>query len=258
MKMKLEIIVTTMYQKDMSKYSEMNLQTDAIIANQADYTQYQEYNFKNKTVKIISTQTKGVGSNRNIGFIHSSGDILLFADDDMFFENDYERIILESFKQRSNADGVVFNVENYTKQYKINKKAVFKDVTHGGICGLAIKREFLLKNNIWFSLLFGGGARYSCGEDTLFLKTLFDNKAKIYINTKKIAVLNQNVSSWFCGYTDKFFYDKGILYFMLNKKLAKVFSAYHILKHREKYKEYGVIMAIRQMFKGVNDYKALK
>ena len=257
--MRIEIIVTTMHQKDASKYSEMNIQTDSVIANQSDFTKYQELIIKDNSVKMISTQTRGVGNNRNIGLIQATGDIILFADDDMIFVDDYEAIILNAFDKIKNADGVIFNVkstntERQIPQFKTDKKASFKNVTALGVWGLVIKRDFLLRNNLWFSSLFGGGAKYSCGEDTLYLKTLFDKGANIYLNKQCIASVNQQESTWFQGYTDKFFYDKGVLYYMLNRRWAKLFSIYHIIRHRNEYKAYGIKTAIRQMFKGVDDF----
>ena len=43
--MKLEVLVTTMHQKDISKYISMNLQTDAVIANQADRENFEILGF---------------------------------------------------------------------------------------------------------------------------------------------------------------------------------------------------------------------
>ena len=39
---RLAVLVTTMNEQDHSKYSEMNLQTDAVIANQADFEGFTE------------------------------------------------------------------------------------------------------------------------------------------------------------------------------------------------------------------------
>ncbi len=40
--MGIEVLATTMHQTDLSKYKEMNLQTDAVLANQTDCFGYQE------------------------------------------------------------------------------------------------------------------------------------------------------------------------------------------------------------------------
>ena len=45
---KIEVLVTTMHQSDITKYHEMNLQTDAVIANQADRCGYDEYSVGGK------------------------------------------------------------------------------------------------------------------------------------------------------------------------------------------------------------------
>ena len=49
---RLEVLVTTMFEKDESKYESMNLQTDAIIANQSDDCFYIEEKKGEHTVKI--------------------------------------------------------------------------------------------------------------------------------------------------------------------------------------------------------------
>ena len=40
--MSIEILCTTMYQKDMSKFYEMNIQTDVVFANQDNRHEYRK------------------------------------------------------------------------------------------------------------------------------------------------------------------------------------------------------------------------
>jgi len=249
--MTLEIITTTMHKSNIEKYTEMNLQTDAVIANQGENSCYEEHELNGKKIKFVSTQTRGVGNNRNIGYIHSSADLILFADDDMVFVDEYENIIKDAFSKTPQADGIVFGVKN-GMQFSSNKRAKFKNVTSGGIWGLVIKREFLLQNNIWASPLFGGGARYSCGEDSLFFKDLFKNKARIFLSTQNIATNNEGESTWFEGFTDKYFVDRGIIYAKLTPMLAHLACLYHLFKHKNvRYKDIDIKKAIRLSFLGV-------
>lgn len=63
---KIEVLVACMHQTDDSLYKEMNLQTDAVFANQCDKYDYQEYPQENGYIaKMISTPDRGVGKNRN-------------------------------------------------------------------------------------------------------------------------------------------------------------------------------------------------
>ena len=83
-KVKLEVLVTTMHQKDISKYSEMNLQTDAVIANQADSENFEVCDVKGSTVKFVTTPSRGLSKNRNIAIsnLGKDTDIRVFADDE--------------------------------------------------------------------------------------------------------------------------------------------------------------------------------
>ena len=62
-----------------------------------------------------------------------------------------------------------------------------------------------------FNTLFGSGATYSCGEDTLFLKELIEKGLKLYKTPIRIASVDMSDSTWFKGYNEKYFRDKGAL-----------------------------------------------
>ena len=104
--MSIEVVVATMHQDDFSKYSEMNLQTDAVFANQTKNNNKKSGTIGDKTVKMISTDTRGVGINRNIGLMNAQADILLIADDDMKYVDDYEQIVQRAFREVPDAPSV--------------------------------------------------------------------------------------------------------------------------------------------------------
>ena len=74
---RFEIACVTMHQKDFSKIQEMNIHSDVIFANQCDRTAYEEIAFEGHTARMISTETRGVGNNRNLALTYAKGDILL-------------------------------------------------------------------------------------------------------------------------------------------------------------------------------------
>ena len=55
---------------------------------------------------------------------------------------------------------------------------------------------------------FGGGCIYSSGEDSLFLKACFERGLKVYSNAYVLGSCCKDVSSWFRGFNEKYFYDK--------------------------------------------------
>ena len=87
--MNLETLVATMHQTDFSLVDKMNIQSDVVFANQCDRNGIEVVNKDGITAKMISTDTRGVGLNRNIALLMSSADILLFSDDDFTYNDGY-------------------------------------------------------------------------------------------------------------------------------------------------------------------------
>ena len=228
--MKTEVLVVTMHQTDFSKINAMNIQSDTVIANQADRYDYSEQIFGNGHVaKLITTASKGVGKNRNIALLNANADICVLADDDMIFDDDYEKILTEAFSSLPEADIIIFNLDTIGKvtrerrnNVKIKRVRIY-NVMNYGAARIAFKRESVLRANLYFSLLFGGGCRYSSGEDTIFLVSALKCGLKIYTYPKRLATVSQEVSSWFQGYTDRYFVDKGALYACVFRQASPFF-----------------------------------
>ena len=212
----VEVLVATMNQKDLSKYREMNLRTAAVFANQDDRYAFDEETILGNQVKMITTSDQGVGKNRNNALMNASGDICLFADDDMIYEDDYEKIVEQAFAELPDAGIIIFNIETVgkeTRARRMNKKIkrvhTFNALNYGA-ARIGVRRQELLKKNIWFSMLYGGGAPYSSGEDSLLLTEAIKKGMNVYTYPKKIANVKQETSTWFKGYTKKYYIDRGV------------------------------------------------
>lgn len=258
--MTLQVIVATMNQTDYSLLDKMNIHSDAIICNQCDRTEFEEFEYKGHNIKWLSFAERGVGLNRNNGLMRATADIVLFADDDVVYLDGYEETIKNYYKTNSKADVVIFNLDvrrkgSYKPVVVKEGRALKKDLTKYGTFCISARREKLHFNNITFNIQFGGGTVYSCGEDSLFLQDCCKNKLRVYTTKNYIGTLKHGESTWFRGYTDKFFYDKGVLFYLINKNFAELFAIYHCFKRRKLYKEYGWIKAFCQMRNGVWKYK---
>ena len=108
--MKIEVLVSTMHQKNTDLINKMNLKTDAIIINQTDNTDYNEISLKEYKVRMFSFNERGVGLSRNSALMRSDADICVLADDDMVFCDDYEEAVKTAFKDNPEADLIIFNL----------------------------------------------------------------------------------------------------------------------------------------------------
>lgn len=259
--MKLQVLVSSMYQNDYSLLDKMNIQTDAIIINQCDRNQFEDIKYKNNLVKFISLNERGVGRSRNNALLRADSDICLFADEDVSYVDGYEDIIIDAFKKYPDADIIVFNLESTNKQrpiYQITKEHRIRkyNFLKYGTVRIAAKVSSLRKANVHFSLLFGGGTKYGSGEDSLFLKDCITRGLKMYAVPQKIGYVSQDDSCWFRGYNEKYFHDKGALYYCISNRYSKLLCLQFLIRKRKKLcKDIDVMTAYKLMLNGIEDFK---
>lgn len=245
MESSIEVLIACMNQKDLSLYTEMNLSTNAIFANQSNEFSYKKIYTKqcDNIVQMISTDQRGVGKNRNTALLYASGDILLMADEDMIYTEDYSNVVLRAFKECPKADIIVFDLHykntltGAKKRIKKIKRLRWYNSLSYGTARIAIKRDSLQKANIWFSVLYGGGAPYTSGEDSLFIRESLKKGLVGYTYPYVIAQVKQEDSTWFNGFTDKYYYDKGLWLanaFPLLKYPLGVYYAYRLKNSSDK------------------------
>lgn len=238
-KSSFEILCVTMGQNDFSKISEMNIHSNVVFANQCDKTSYDEIVFdESHKAKMFSTTTRGVGINRNIALLNASCDICLFADDDLRYVDDLEQIVLDEFGRFPNADVIIFNLDTDSelrkqKHYSKTRKWHRYEKMPWGAVRVAFRLNSIRKSNVWFTTLFGGGAKYSSGEDSIWLNEI-KKKNTIYVSNKTIGIVSMANSSWFSGYDEKFYFAKGAFYANSHRFSFPFFSLYCALRTRAK------------------------
>lgn len=255
-----EILCTTMNQQDFTKLKEMNVHANILFANQASETRYEELEFEGKTARMITTTTRGVGKNRNLGLIYAKGDICLLADDDMVYVDDVEEIVLNEFKRLPKADAIIFNVisSNPERKQVFNKRC--KKMTKFsrnpyGTVRIAFKLNQIKRKNIWFSTLFGGGAVYPSGEDSLFIKDMLRNGMKVYISNKVIGYVKQIESSWFKGMDEEYFYGKGAFIQASRKGIFKYLYVLYFALRTKNLSPVPFMKKIKALLGGMKEYK---
>ncbi len=258
--MNIQVLVATTDQNKYKLHEKMNIQTSTIIANQGNLEGVKYISFRGQEIIYINSLTRGVGNNRNIALEFSDADICILADDDMKFIDGYGEIVAYIFKENPKIDVIIFNlIEKETSRY-VNKKTIkIHKLNYGkyGSARIAFRRKPIQNFNIRFNQNFGGGAKYSAGEDSIFLNDCLNNKLKILAVPYAIAEIDQNSqSTWFVGYNEKFFKDRGALFCKLNARVSRLMAIrYAFLKHK-KYKKTQIKrrQALKWMFQGIRDF----
>lgn len=235
---KFEVLCVTMHQKDFSKINEMNIHSDVVFANQSDHTSYEELQFAGHTAKMISTETRGVGINRNLALSYASADICLLADDDVRYDDDMADRVVAEFDAHPDADVIVFHLETddpvrpQSKYTKTKKWSICKGMPWGAV-RIAFRLNAIKKANVWFTSLFGGGAVFPSGEDSMFLMALRKAGLVFYVSKETIGHVSFEKSSWFAGKDEKYFFAKGAFYCAVHPKTTGVWMLYFAFRIKQ-------------------------
>ena len=259
--MKIQLLVSAVDKDAAALISQMNIQTDAVIVNQCDRYGYEEIADAGHKIKVFSMPERGVGLSRNTALLHAEADVCVFSDEDIVLSKDYETQILGAYEQLPDADMILVNVKaapsrrTYWNEdiHRIN----YRNYGRYPAYSITVKRDALLRANVYYSLLFGGGAQYSNGEDSLFLKDCLKAGLKIYSHTICIGEETERESTWFSGYHEKFFRDRGVLYHHLYGKLALPLALRFLWVHRQQMcRDVSLQQAYVWMRDGVREAKA--
>lgn len=231
----VEILLSVMHQKDSSFVTSMNLETDILIINQCDENKYEEKIYNGHVVRMIYTTERGLSRSRNMALKNAKGDICVICDEGETFCSGYKDAILSAYKEKPNAAVIAFNVNRTDIRGALNKKITkFKKYTQKeSFCSinLTFQRELILRNSIFFNLYFGAGSgKISCGEESLWQRSIKNKKLEMYKHPFTIAESCKNKSTWFTGYDENFFYDKGFYVAEAMPKTKHLFKYYYILR----------------------------
>lgn len=260
MEMGIQMLVSAVNQEVRTIAERMNLEADAIVINQCDSFGYEEYECHGHRIRCYSLKERGVGLSRNNALMRAEAGLCMFADEDIVYETGYARQVEEVFKQHKDVDVVLFNVKvapaRRTYWNEGEKRVRWYNYGRYPAYSVAARTDALHRANVSFSLLFGGGARYSNGEDSLFLRDCLRAGLRLMASPVVIGQERERESTWFHGYTDKFFKDRGVLYHFLYGKMAAPFSLRFLFAHRgEMCRETGWREAYGLMKEGIKEGK---
>ena len=248
---KFEILCVTMHQNDFAKIEQMNIHSDVVFANQADRTSFDELEFNGHCARMITTNTRGVGINRNLALTYAKGDICLFADDDVVYNDDAEEKVLAEFEAHPDADIIIFHFDTDSdrKQVKYNKTKKCRGLYKmpWGAIRVAFKLNSIKKANVWFTTLFGGGCIFPSGEDSMWLQEVKRKGLTFYVSKETIGKVSFEDSTWFTGFDEKMYYGKGAFYQAVHPRTKNLWMMYFAFRTKNLSE-----LSVKEMFKGMS------
>ena len=258
MKNSIEFVIATVGRESLDFAKKMNICAPAVIANQnGKYSVTQEGN-----LVMIDTPTRGVGINRNIGLHFVDAEYAFIVDDDMVFYDNAMDILNAAIHQHPDADVIIFGFD-YTKGSEFMRKRMQRsehiklhNCLKYGICCALLKVSSIRKANISFTTLFGGGCLYGSGEDSLFYLDCIRKKLRIYTYAESVGMNQYRESTWFTGYNEKYFYDKGAWIACAFPNMLLPMLCYFSL-HFKKYANLPLHIIVKRLYQGASSYKNL-
>lgn len=255
--MDLEVLLSTMYQKDDTFLRNMNLETNCLAINQTNTDK--EIYHKGYNYRIISTYERGLSRSRNMAIDNMEGDICILSDDDVEYVEGYSKIIIDEFEKNPDYDILAFMVEGKDKKFKEYSK---KEKRLGYITSLkvssveiAFKAESIKKNNIKFNELLGTGSLFYMGEENAFLYACLRKGLRIKYIPKKIADIYVGNSTWFNGFDKEYFVNKGAAFTGMTKRASIFLIIQFAIRHYINYKDsLSFINAFKNMLRGRKVY----
>lgn len=208
---RIEFVIATTGRENLDFAKKMNLHAPAVIANQCGRYQI----LQDESLVMVGTPTRGVGINRNLGINLTDAEYAFIVDDDMVFYDNAVDILNQALEAHPDADVIIFGFDYVTdskvvrKRMQKSERVKLHNCLNYGICCALVRVASIRQKNISFTTLFGGGCLYGSGEDSLFYLECVRKKLKIYTYADSVGMNLYRESTWFNGYNEKFFFDKG-------------------------------------------------
>jgi hypothetical protein len=242
--MTIQILIPT-YKKSeddlLSLCKKINLQSDALIANQNNNNRKYELDYNGFHIHVIESDTVGVSVNRNILLKNFTADFGIFIDDDCEMVLNYPKIIDDTINKCPKAQAILFNGERQLVNGLINKRKKsinikhFQQISYAGCPGLGL-RKIIQQSNIKFDERIGTPNYLYAGEDSLFLKELINNKINIFSEIIPIFKVIEDVdnSSYFKGYDEQYIVNYGASGVMIHPKTHCLYTFYRLWRLKKR------------------------
>lgn len=258
--MRFEILLSCMNADD-DIVERSNITSDVLVVDQCGKDDYSQRSLNGQTVRIFSVNDRGLTKSRNFAVRNSKADICLLCDDDESFKKGYEQKILAAYDKIKDADVIAFKIGNRPPSFPDRvKKLGYLDLMKISSWQISFKRTSLLEKGILFDENMGAGTENGAEEEFKFLTDCRKAGLNIYYCPVTIADVAQQSSTWFCGFDEKFFINRGnTTRYIMGLFPAVLYALYYAFKKRKMFgSDMSGSKAFRFMLKGIRENRLEK
>ncbi len=259
--MKMEILMSCMHQTDDTLVRTSKITGSAVVINQCHREGYDEYETARGAARMFSTTQRGLTRSRNLAIAKSQADVCLLCDDDEVFVEDYEERILSAYAQLPQADVIIFKMVNRVPSFPDQVMRLrFPKTMKVSSWQISFRREALIRAGVAFDELLGAGTGNGAEEELKFLLDCEKAGLVIYYVPTEIATVAQAESTWFGGFNQEFFRNRGATTrYILGLPMASVYAVYYCLRKQGMYSDtISPAQALKATFCGIFENKIAK
>lgn len=258
---KTEILLSCMFlsdSKEMIKRS--HITSDTVIINQCDEENYKEENICNALLRTFSVTDRGLTKSRNLAISKSQADICIICDDDEIFNEGYEKAVSSAYDALPDADIIIFDmVDRPLKWGNSIKRLGYIDLMSVSSWQITFRREKLLASGVLFDENMGAGSGNGAEEEFRFLTQCRKAKLRIYHYPFRLASVAQTQSTWFNGFDEEFFVNRGnTTRYIMGLPLSVLYAAYYAFAKRKQLSGMSMLRAFSYTVKGIKENRLTK
>lgn len=257
---KIDVLISCMFQDNMDIVEKSGITGDAVVIDQCDEQKVSRCSTAHGQAVMYSVTDRGLTKSRNLAIEKSDADICMLCDDDELFVKNYREKICKAYKMLPQADVIAFKITDAEDDAMSDRPQSFPDkvirlhfpqTMHIASWQISFRRSSLVSSGVRFDELLGAGSGNGAQEELKFLLDCERAGLKIYYVPSEIASVRRTSSTWFKGFDEQFFEQRGATTrYILGLPLASLYAVYYVVKKR-KMLDVSPLEAIRATFRGI-------
>lgn len=251
---RFEHLISSMHEKNFSMMENSLIDADALLINQCDEEAEESIVHENVRWRMIRTRERGLSRSRNLAIKNARGEVCLICDNDERFVEGYVQKISDAYTKCPQADIIIFDIGNHPKRIKkIPHQMKYFELLRVSSWQISFRTSSLQEKEVSFDERMGAGTGNGAEEEVKFLMDCYRAGLRIWYVPTVIADLVENESTWFHGFDEKFFENRGMTTrYILGLPLSCLYGIYYVVMKRSMYqKDLSMTRAVKALFRGI-------